>query len=412
MNVIIIGAGASGLLAALTLSRKGHSVIVLEARDRLGGRIHTLSGFSSVAEAGPEFVHGDLPLTISLLEQASIPLLPAGGKLYNSQKGQWASGWMADGWDELVEKMGSLSSDMTVDAFLDTYYPTSPDLQASMRRYAEGYDLADTRVASTQALYAEWTKEEGAQHRVQGGYHSLIGFLASTVKDSIYTGATVKEIHWHPGSVRVVTSDGRAFEGDAALITVPLGILQSAADQPAHIDFFPAIPAYMDAAHRMGYGSVIKVLLEFREPFWAPDMGFLVSDQPLPVWWTQAPVNTHLLTGWFGGPRTEAYKDAAPEAVLSMALESLSGVFHIDPATLREGLTHWVVADWRKDPFALGAYSFSTIDEAGARTLLNTPIERTLYFGGEALYEGDLTPGTVEAALASGAAAAEAILAG
>lgn len=95
-----------------------------------------------------------------------------------------------------------------------------------------------------------------------------------------------------------------------------------------------------------------------------------------------------------------------------MALESLSGVFHIDPATLREGLAHWVVADWRKDPFALGAYSFSTIDEAGARTLLNTPIERTLYFGGEALYEGDLTPGTVEAALASGAAAAEAILAG
>lgn len=420
--VIIIGAGASGLMAAMQLSAGGRVVVVLEARERLGGRIHTIHspGFGTAVEAGPEFVHGDLPLTLGLLQKAGIPLTPAGGKMYRSEGGKWkTSHGPVKGWDDLLKRMGTLDKDMPVEAFLDEYYPgpENDDLRKFMRRYAEGYDLADTRIASTSALYSEWSREDQPQRRVEGGYERLISHMAGEAARqgcTIHTGAIVKEIDWSPGSVRVMSADGRRFTGSAALVTVPLGVLQSTADEKAHITFFPSIPTRLLAAGRMGYGSVIKILLQFKEPFWrerTPGLGFLISDQSLPVWWTQAPSEQALLTGWFGGPRTAAYRDSAPDQVIKAALHSLSVIFQLDETFLRTSLQDSLVADWSRDPFALGAYSFSAVEERKARQLLNTPVDNTLFFAGEALYEGDSTPGTVEAALASGQAVAAAIAA-
>jgi monoamine oxidase len=419
--IIIIGAGAAGLMAAMELSLGGRAVIVLEARERLGGRIHTLpagNGFRTWVETGPEFIHGNVPLTLELLKKAAVPLRPTGGKMYRSEGGKWEKdGGPVKGWDELIERMGALDKDIPVDTFLEQYFsgPENEGLRRFIRLYAEGYDLADTRIASTATLYAEWSKEDQPQHRVDGGYQKLIEYMAEEAGRHgciIHTGAVVKEIHWSPGQVRVVTHDGRSFTGGAALVTVPLGVLQSGADQRAHITFSPSISSRIEAAGKMGYGSVIKILLQFSEPFWeaqTPGMGFLISDQPLPTWWTQAPSAHGLLTGWFGGPRAAAYRDAAPEQLIEMAIRSLSGIFGLDPAHLRALLQRSLVADWSRDPFALGAYSFAAVGESPARKLLNTPLENTLFFGGEALYEGDGTPGTVEAALASGLAAAGAI---
>jgi monoamine oxidase len=421
--VIIIGAGASGLMAAMQLSAGGRTVVVLEARERLGGRIHTIHdpGFGTAVEAGPEFVHGDLPLTLGLLQKAGIPLTPAGGKMYRSEGGKWKnSHGPVKGWDDLLERMGALSEDMPVETFLDEHFPgpENEDLRKFMRRYAEGYDLADTRIASTSALYNEWSREDQPQHRVEGGYERLISYMAGEAARqgcTIHTGAIVKEIDWSPGSVRVISADGRRFSGAAVLVTVPLGVLQSSADQKAHITFSPSISTRLLAAGKMGYGSVIKILLQFREPFWkerTPGLGFLISDQSLPTWWTQAPPEQALLTGWFGGPRTAAYHDRSPEQIIKAALDSLSVIFQLNEAYLRTSLRDSLVADWSRDPFALGAYSFSTVGEGKARQLLNTPLDNTLFFAGEALYEGNATPGTVEAALASGQAAAAAIVAG
>jgi monoamine oxidase len=418
--VIIIGAGASGLMAALHLSSKGRSVVVLEARERLGGRIHTIRDrdFCTTLETGPEFVHGDLPLTLGLLEKANIPLLPSGGKMYHSEGGKWKKdSGPIKGWDGLIERMGTLDKDMAVDDFLEKYYPgpENKGLRKSMRRYAEGYDLADTRIASTSALYNEWSKENQPQHRVEGGYQRLIEYMALEATRqgcTIHRGFVAKEIHWGPGSVRVIAADGRLFTGGTVLVTAPLGVLQSGADQKAHIAFFPTISSRIQAAGKMGYGSVIKVLLEFREPFWqeqTPGMGFVISDQPLPTWWTQAPSPFPLLTGWFGGPRTAVYRDTTPEQLTEMAIRSLSGIFRMDEAQLHTSLRRSLVTDWSLDPFALGAYSFPAVGESQARKLLNTPLDNTLFFAGEALYEGNATPGTVEAALASGLASAIAI---
>jgi monoamine oxidase len=97
--------------------------------------------------------------------------------------------------------------------------------------------------------------------------------------------------------------------------------------------------------------------------------------------------------------------------LIDLGLESLSAIFHIPVSALSEHLVNYRVDDWSQDPYSLGAYSYEKVGEAPFRKILRTPVGNTLFFAGEALYEGDHTPGTVEAALATGREAAENLLA-
>jgi len=104
-DVLIIGAGAAGLMAAYRLSASGKKVIVLEARNHTGGRIHTISheSFFKHAELGAEFIHGDLPVTLNLLKEADIKYSPAGGEMVRYEKGQFlGDGGFIENWDLLL----------------------------------------------------------------------------------------------------------------------------------------------------------------------------------------------------------------------------------------------------------------------------------------------------------------------
>src|SRR6478736_4492194 len=101
-NIIIIGAGAAGLMAARTLSKKGKSVNVIEARDRIGGRIHTINGegFSQPVETGAEFMHGELPITMKLMKEAGVSYRKGGGKMWSLEKGHLEEvGSFDDNWE-------------------------------------------------------------------------------------------------------------------------------------------------------------------------------------------------------------------------------------------------------------------------------------------------------------------------
>jgi monoamine oxidase len=416
--IIIIGAGAAGLMAAKDLSAAGKAVIILEANSRLGGRIYTLEdeAFIEPVEAGAEFIHGKLPLTLELLKQAKIDTRPSEGKMMHVQKGEWKTENEAEeGWDEVMKRMNEVSRDMSLAKFLQTYFCDEKyvGIRRWIQSFAEGFDLADIDQASTIALREEWKHQE-RQSRVAGGYQRLIDFLEKECEINhciIHTSTVVKALHWRKNNVTIITADGETFAGKKAIITVPLGILQCMNNEEAAITFTPSLDEYHAAANKIGYGTVVKVLMQFKHSFWDvknKKLGFILSDEKIPTWWTQYPNGFPLLTGWLSGAKAKRLA-LEEEDIMELSIKSLSSIFKMEVSSLKDELTAWKVIDWMKEPFAAGAYSYSTVETPVARRFLNQPIEQTIFFAGEALYEG-IMQGTVEAALASGREVAKKII--
>jgi monoamine oxidase len=417
-TIIIIGAGAAGLMAAKKLA-KHYKVIVLEGSDRIGGRIHTLTdaGFSKPVESGPEFIHGKLPLTFKLLKKAGIPYSKLEGKMYHVSNGEWSLRQeIIKGWDKLMGAMKKEKKDMTLNEFLQKHYGGDKyaDFRKQLQSYAEGFDLADIHKASMKALYKEWSHEDQRTYRIPGGHGQLIDYLAAECKKKdceIITSSLVRQIDWEKNEVTVYTDDGRKYSAGKCIITVPSGILQNAAGKAA-LNITPPLHEQVKAAGDIGYGTVIKMVIEFDGSFWndqAKDIGFILSDEKFPTWWTQLPDTTSLLTGWKGGPEAAAMSGETDEAILQMALNSLAAIFKLDVALLQQRIVAAKVFNWQSNPYASGAYSYAFPLSTKARKLLNTAVDNTIFFAGEGIYDG-AWGGTVEAALQTAKETADRIM--
>ena len=187
---------------------------------------------------------------------------------------------------------------------------------------------------------------------------------------------------------------------------MPVGVLQSQS-----IRFSPVLPEYEKAAKHLGYGGVIKTILQFKEPFWTKKellhgydlsrMSFIFSKASIPTWWSYYPEEGAILTGWSAGPNADKLKDLSEEVVLEQALQSLSEIFDLEKNFFKEQLIEWHVANWMNDPYSCGGYSYEVVNGNNAKKILRQPVENTVYFTGEALFEG-LEIGTVDAALVMG----------
>lgn len=388
-EIIIIGAGAAGLIAAQELSDQ-YKVTVLEARPQAGGRTTTHYPAPGIhIETGAEFVHGELPITLSLLKEAGIPYTPVNDAMYLAEAGELKQeeAWIED-WDQLLSHMHHAAATTSMQQLLDQYYPADQysALREHVKGYVEGYDLADLNKVSVKYLYDEWTLEQGTNYRITNGYTALINYLGTNIE--LITNQAVQHILWQPGHVTVKTHD-HTYTANKVLVTVPINILQNES-----IQFSPALPAYTAAAQQIGWGTVIKFNLLFKQAFWKKDIGFVLSDEEVPVWWTQSE-DSLILTGWLGGPKAEG-----PKAdLLGKALNALSRIFNVPNVAdlLEQGFVH----NWSAEQGIHGGYSYGMPFSESARTVLTTPVDNTIYFAGEALYTGD-SPGTVEAALHSG----------
>jgi monoamine oxidase len=403
-TVIIVCAGATGLMAARELI-DDYDVIVLEASARPGGRVWSkpLQDSVSIVEAGAEFIHGHQSETLKLLKEAGIEYVVAEGKMYRKEKGALLEQTeMIPEWDELLKKMKKVKPDMSLDDFLHSYFPGNEhaDLRRHAMNYATGFDLVDVHKASVHSLYNEWSHEEEDVFRIPSGYGALLNFLKEDCEKKgcrIVMSQIVKQVDWEKNEVTVATRDGQVFESNKLIVTVPITILQKAAHQYS-LNFTPPLDDYIHAANDIGMGAVVKVVIHFQDRFWKEDMGFVFSDEIFPTWWTQLPDTKKILTGWAGGPRADQLIDHSDEEILEKAYLSLSSIFNCGFAELKSNTSEAFVFNWQNEVLGLHGYSYDTVKTSGARRLLNIPVSDTLFFAGEALYDGK-SPGTVEAAL-------------
>jgi len=427
-QIIVVGAGASGLIIARKLSEAGKRVCVIEARDRIGGRIHTIhtGDFSTRIEAGAEFVHGSLPITLSLLNESKLSYYGTSGQMWRSRDGHVHQQHEFIEDDGLfIRKLNEVKHDISVAEFLDKNFTDEKynSLRSSIKGYVQGYDLADPAQASVISLREEWlAQEEDHQFRIDKGYGALMNFLQS---EAIKRGCIfefnliIKKIEWRQDEVRLSTAEGKSFVGNKVIITVPLGVLQSDPQSLAHIDFIPALPDKIRVIKALGFGEVIKFIFEFNEVFWenqhvvgrnkVKKLGFIFSDALVPTWWTQAPLNVPVLTGWLGGPGVRTLREMNDEGLIQLALDSLSRIFDVDQSGLIERIVARQVFNWSADDFSCGGYAYSSLNREQHLAELKKPEKETIFFSGEALTSGPHL-GTVEAALASGIHTAEQIL--
>src|SRR3981189_715465 len=237
-HIVVVGAGAAGLMAARELARAGKRVTIVEARDRCGGRIYPLpiAEFGYPAEGGAEFVHGEAPVTRGLLREAGLSLLPIQGTQWTEEDGELSR----EGPQELHEAefhkaLRELKDDLTAPEFLRRYFAGHEygRLRHSIERMVEGYDAADPDRASTLALRDEWMDGgRSTQARISGGYGPLVEFLTAGCRDhgvAIHLGSAVSAIEVTDGKVMVRCTNGDVHDCDTVMVTAPLPLLQEIA---------------------------------------------------------------------------------------------------------------------------------------------------------------------------------------
>jgi monoamine oxidase len=426
-DALVVGAGIAGLAAAERLAAAGRRVMVVEARDRTGGRIYTVErpGLDRPIELGAEFIHGHSADLLELIRAAGLTLEDVPER---HQPGPGEAGSLHPDPRALVARLLRLPDEARRDRpvaelLREQRSERSGELEA-VAGYLQGFHAADLTLLGTRAL-AENEAAEDAEgdepHRLREGYGALVRWLVDRLDPrlvEIRLRTVVRAVRWREGEVRleVRLPDGEETEivAPRAVVTLPLPMLQRRPGSPGTVPIDPTPPGWPAALAALHMGSAERIVLRFDERWWVSGSGDDPSfvhgtSEPFPVWWTSLPSRAPVLTGWTGGPRAAALAARGEATVLGAALESLASVFARDAAELRSRLVSADWHDWTADPFSGGAYSYGGVGAIEARAALVRPVAGTLFLAGEAVAEWGRN-GTVHGALASGRQAAARLL--
>jgi monoamine oxidase len=438
LDVVVVGAGAAGLAAGAELGRAGLSVGILEARERIGGRILTLRDLATTVplEMGAEFIHGFAP-------EIWTPLLDAKAKISEVAGEAWCHNAhlrlcdFTDDVDRILKLMDDEVPDQSFGSFLEHCCPRPIDTrqQEAKKRalaYVTGFNAADPERVGVHWLVKGIREEEMIEgHRAfrsANGYEDLIQVFQSRLQSSnvsVTIGAAINAITWNSSGATISTKDGSStYQAQQVVVSVPLSILKLPVGQKGAIEFSPVLPPEKLAAmNKLEMGKVIRLVLRFRDRFWdsiAPpnarkrslsDMSFLFSDDEwFPTWWTTMPVHAPVIVGWAPFHCAERLSGKDRSFVVHRGLKTLSTLLAMSLPSLEESLEGAYFHDWQFDPYSRGAYSYGMVGANGAQEALAKPVDGTLFFAGEATSSPG-SNGTVHGAIASGYRAARQILA-
>jgi monoamine oxidase len=378
VDVAIIGAGAAGLGAANALKNSGLSTIVLEARDRVGGRAHTIQAAPDVIfDVGCGWLHSaDKNSFVAIAEHLNFEIdrtLPpwrerAFGKAFPQQERDDFIRALDEFYERAYEA-AQTGKDAPANLYLEPGNRWNPMIDA-ISTYINGCELDRVSILDMEAY-----EDTNINWRVRRGYGALIAAYGASCPLALNCAVTRID---HSGKrIRIETSQG-TLEANKVIVTVPTNLIADEA-----IRFVPALPAKLDAARGLPLGLADKVTLALDDPEALPKDGNLRGATMRTEMGTYhlRPFGQPCIEGFFGGRFAQTLEDAGEGAIAAHSIDEIAGFLGND---FRRKLKPLKESRWAHDPFARGSYSHALPGHADKRTVLAAPVDGRLFFAGEA----------------------------
>jgi monoamine oxidase len=378
VDVAIIGAGAAGLGAAHALENSGLSMIVLEARGRVGGRAHTIMAAPDITfDLGCGWLHSaDKNSFVGIAERLNFEIdkTRPPWREQSFDKGfplQERADFISalDAFYDRAEEAAKSGRDSAASVYLEPGNRWNPMIDA-ISTYVNGCELDRVSILDMEAY-----EDTEINWRVRRGYGALMTAYAAPCPLALNTQVTLID---HSGQrVRIETSQGTLTAGKV-IVTVPTSLIADEA-----IRFHPALPAKIDAARGLPLGLDNKVMLSLLEPEALPKDGSLrgATMRTAMGSFHLRPFGQACIEGFFGGSHAQQLDDAGDGALSAQAIDEVVALLGSD---FRHKLKPLSESRWAHDPFSRGSYSHALPGHAGQRAVLAAPVDGRLFFAGEA----------------------------